>query len=273
MTALSVRLAGLERELREAHDVIRHLRVELAARDAEVAALEATKSEMESVLESASSRAERDALSTVLAQSRLVAVLDKQRLSNESLTSNLRNELDVMRDAYKKSQDELLDWKTRALRAESGNGASIGFDESSYRAVATSELEGYIQEKVGSKDDVPMIVPMALPDKRKLIAPPPPINLYEVIERDLKRTQQRLEQLQMAARRESFLQHAHLPPRRSNTYTSRISSSLHPPSILRSKSSTSSPLSINYQSRMPKSEGLRRWFKDNAGMLPGTAGQ
>ena len=272
---MSVRVAGLERELREAHDVIRHLRVELAARDAEVAALEATKSEMESALESASSRAERDALTTVLAQSRLVAVLDKQRISNESLTSNLKYELDSMREAYKKSQDELLNWKTRALRAENGNEASTELDESSYRAVATSELESYIKEKSGPIDEPPVILPMSVPDKKKaLLTPPPPPSLYEVIERDLARTQQRLEQLQMAARRETFLQSPHLPPRRSNIYAEK-NTSRSPSSILRSKSSTSLRIGmpLHPMARLPKSEGLRRWFNENAGMLPRAVGQ
>ena len=266
LTALSVRVAGLERELREAHDIIRHLRVELAARDAEVAALEATKTEMETALESASSRAERDALGTVLAQSRLVAVLDRQRISNETLTSNLRDELESTREAYKKSQEELLQWKARALSSTGENSVEAELDEASYRAVAAAEFQGYIQNKSASVDDSVLAFPKPHHEDRKHTSVSPP-NLYEIIEKDLRRTQQRLEQLQIANRRTMLVETPYRQPRRSYSTTPRIPRSSFSSTDMRNKTYTQSVFGT-VQSRTPKSEGLKRWFQENVGYTP-----
>ena len=59
-------------------------------------------------------------MGTVLAQSRLVAILDRQRSSTEGLMAGLRAEVESLRDQYRQSQEELLQWKTRALRGREG---------------------------------------------------------------------------------------------------------------------------------------------------------
>jgi hypothetical protein len=263
--AVSVRAGGLEREVREAGDVVRRLRMELAARDAEVAALEARVEGDEAQRESAASEAERGALGTVLAQSRLVAVLDRQRVANEALITTLRAELEAARGDFHGLQSEALEWKTRALRAEGGEEPVSGDEGPStmgaLRQVASAELESFLQGKLSYGSSRGTFEGAA---SRLGAATGVPARggggLSESLQRDLLITQRRLDELQ-----------THSKATILTTRTLPMPMSMQVPAMNATRpghtNMYASPAYGAARSRAPKSDVLRQWFQENAHRL------
>jgi hypothetical protein len=265
ITALSVRLSGAERELREAQDAARRMRMELATRDAEVASLEVSWRDAEQAVEGAAEGARRESVDTVLAQSRLVSLLDRQRSSGESLVRGLEEELEATRAAHRAAAAEALDWRTKAQQKGSGFQDDSMLSEAATREVADERLEAYFRA-----------APQSIPRPSR-VSRVTPLALSAALQRDLEETQRRLDLLQARNRID-----IDLPPSRSRAparlasktpsysrYSSALpvrNSGVHAPlSLPKYPASSYSPTVLAAaRARPPKSEHLREWFQVNA---------
>jgi len=89
-------------------------------------------------------KAEREALSTVLAQQNLIAAMDKQKEASDSTNKSLRKELDELQKQHKSVVQELLNWKARALLAEENTASSSSSADSASRVAQRDDFLGGI---------------------------------------------------------------------------------------------------------------------------------
>jgi len=113
----------------------RRLKLELSSKTAECASLLKAKHVVEAEVEDVHEKAKRDAYSTVLAQTRLIAVLDSQRATLEQQCTQTEEKYALLKTDYEKLSSDCLEWHTTALAAQqllrehniaSGGGGAVG---------------------------------------------------------------------------------------------------------------------------------------------------
>ena len=104
------------------------------------------------MLDGCKAKAERDSLSTVLANQRLIGILEKQKESSLIHLNQYKDEVFQVREMYKNAVAEALDWKARALSIE--KGAGIISKRDSIEFSQETSLEFKIEQEIIIKCDL-----------------------------------------------------------------------------------------------------------------------
>jgi hypothetical protein len=116
LTALSIRNLSLEKELFNQKELVMKMKIDSVTKDAQISSLMVSKDNAELKVDGAKGKAERDSLSAVLSQKKLVEILDNQRISVENQTQLLKSELNTLRTDYTKVVEESLQWKQEVIK-------------------------------------------------------------------------------------------------------------------------------------------------------------
>lgn len=92
-------------------------------------------SNMEHTLNGAKENAEREAMSTVMSQQRLIEILDTQRVTTEASLLEVKQQYSDIQEQFKKVTAECIEWKTNAIAARDllnqltaeGRGTGTGY--------------------------------------------------------------------------------------------------------------------------------------------------
>ncbi len=118
LTALSIRNKSLEEENRNLREHQRKANIEMSRLVGQLASLEVAKENAELRVGNSKGQADREAMGTVLAQQKLLRLLEEQSISAEANAGLLREESDAVKKMHKEAAEQLVEWKSRALAAE-----------------------------------------------------------------------------------------------------------------------------------------------------------
>eukprot|EP01035_Chromulina_nebulosa_P024652 gene24652-32105_t len=113
---LSLRNTSLMEENNTLREAMRKMKLELSTTTAVLLAAEASKKSLELQLKALQERANREALSTVLSQNKMIATLESRLQDSESQIHVMEAEVSHTRDLHEKAVESVLYWKAMALR-------------------------------------------------------------------------------------------------------------------------------------------------------------
>lgn len=152
LTANRIRVSEQQKEINECHDIIRQLRSALACRDGEVSALKAARDTAEGTVNSAKSKAEREAMGTVLSQQRLITLMEEERDSLQKKNSQLSAAIDELVEENKQLQLDAMEWRTKALATEQ---AFVSFAGERASAAAQKDMGQLYDDSAEEENDRP----------------------------------------------------------------------------------------------------------------------
>ena len=118
LTAVSIRNKSLEDENKALREHQRKANIEMSRLIAQLASLEAAKENAELRVGNSKGKADREAMGTVLAQQKLLRLLEEQSASADAKAGLLQEESEALKTLHKEAAAQLVEWKARALAAE-----------------------------------------------------------------------------------------------------------------------------------------------------------
>lgn len=115
----------LEAENAEFKDAIRKLKFEVSNSNTTVVSLESSKKALEMSVSNAKDRADRESLSTVLAQQRLISVLQNNLRDCSEQAESMYGELCALRKTHQETLHEVTKWKAIAMNGSPSNTALV----------------------------------------------------------------------------------------------------------------------------------------------------
>ena len=118
LTALSIRNKNLEEQNKAFKEEQRKSNVEMSRLIAQLACLEAAKENAEMKVGNAKGKSDREAMGTVLAQQKLLRVLEEHTKTSDAKVTLLKEDNDSLKSQLESMISELNEWKERALSSE-----------------------------------------------------------------------------------------------------------------------------------------------------------
>ena len=118
LTAVSIRNKNLEDQNKNLKEEQRKANVEMSRLIAQLACLEAAKENAEMKVGNAKGKSDREAMGTVLAQQKLLSVMEEHAKASDAKVALLKEENDSLSGRLEALTAELTDWKARALSSE-----------------------------------------------------------------------------------------------------------------------------------------------------------
>lgn len=134
LTAVSIRNKNLEEQNRFLKDEQRKSNVEMSRLIAQLACLEAAKENAEMKVGNAKGKSDREAMGTVLAQQKLLGVLEEHAKASDTKATLLKEENDSMTSKLESMSAELTDWKARAVSSEKKVQEATEINESIFKS-------------------------------------------------------------------------------------------------------------------------------------------
>lgn len=118
LTAVSIRNKNLEEQNKALKEQQRKSNVEMSRLIAQLACLEASKENAEMKVGNAKGKSDREAMGTVMAQQKLLGVMEEHAKASDAKVSLLKEENESLASKLETMTAEITDWKARALSSE-----------------------------------------------------------------------------------------------------------------------------------------------------------
>ena len=173
LTALSIRNKSLEEENKSLKEQQRKSNIEVSRLVAQLASLEAAKENAEIRVGNSKGKADREAMGTVLAQQKLLRMLEEQSALADAKAGLLLEESNAIKKLHKEVTAQLVEWKARALAAEKALEV-MGENEEVETAENGGEIVNKKKDKASGEELVPLLsvkmppVPCSTPKWRSI---------------------------------------------------------------------------------------------------------
>ena len=156
LSALSIRNKSLEEENKNLREQQRKSNIEVSRLVAQLASLEAAKENAEIRVGNSKGKADREAMGTVLAQQKLLRMLEEQSALADAKATLMLEESNSIKKLHKEAAAQLIEWKARALAAEKALEV-IGENEEVETAENGGEIVNNRKDKTSREELVPLM--------------------------------------------------------------------------------------------------------------------